>query len=391
MQQASETCGPIGAYVTVLARPAVQRVVVVLGDGRRRSVPLRAIPGAGGTRAGALVAGAGVALRRMLALGAGGRVLERDEIGQAPADGAPCDDGGETSGIYVLYAQADERRLGHAPHALHAADDGARLCLAIDRAPRVPQDCRVPPLDPATTALQRLLTADGRFLLGLVPPDVATARLTLDDGTTRDVAAAPIPGYAGQYAGVSRVVAVDLPGPHHVVGYDLRDARGRVLAHDPGPERPAPRHVTTLLRVPGLPALRGALLPAAGELPTLSCIALGPISATEPDCLIAGPGFFSVRADCAPHRLVVLGALAHADERLAVRTASDRELPGRTALLPAALGSAAGTTAAVAVVPGAATARRIVVRRPGHATKSYALKLPPAARQCGYVAFAGSG
>jgi len=390
VQQVGETCGPIGAYVTVLTRPAVRRVVVVLGDGRRRSVPLRALPGAtAGTRAGVLVVGAGVALRRMLALGGGDRVLQTDELRRAPADGAPCSDDGSSSGVVLLFGPDAGRALGHAPHVLHAADDGARLCLAVDRAPRVPQDCQVPPLDPTTTALQRLLTADGRFLLGLVPPDVAAARLRLDDGSTRDVAAAPVPGYAGQYAAVTRVVAVDLPGAHRVVGYDLLDARGRVLANEPGPERRAPQHVTTLLRVPGLPALRGALLPGAGDVDALTCVALGPVSAIEPDCILANPGFFSVRVECSPRRLVVVGGLAHANERLTVRTTSGREIAGRTAPLPAAFGWPAGTSAALAVVPGDAAPRAIVVRRPRHATRSYALKLPAAARQCGYVAFAG--
>jgi hypothetical protein len=388
---ASATSGPVGAYVTVIARPAARRVAIVLGDGSRRDVRLQAIPGApAGMRAGALVVGPDVALRRVVAVGAGGRTLETEPLLQAPADGTPCDqDDGSSGAVFAYSLRRDTAKLGPAPHVVQAADDGPRICLGVDRAPRVPDDCALPPVDADSSRLERRLTTDGRFVLGLVPPEVSAARLQLDDGTTRDVPAAPIPGYAGRYAALVQLVAADVPGGRRVVGYRLLDARGRTLWEIDGrPEQPAPRHVSTLLRPDGLPPLHVGVIAATGQVAANVCLVLGPLTSAD-GCMSVFVGGFFVTSDCALRRIVVTGLVRHRTDRVAVTTAAGREIAGHTVALPAAIGAPPGVSATLLVVPAGAAPRRLVVRGPdaGHDD----LLLPPAARQCGYVTFAEVG
>ena len=380
-------CG-IGPHVAVLARPAVRRVVVVLGDGHRAAVPLSDT--ADGVRAGALVLGTGVAIRRVVVLGAGGRALTTYPLGLAPEPRRRRCPGllSTSSGFFTINAP---QPLGAAPHTLQAVDHGALLCVAVDRAPRVPADCRLPPIAADDGLLSADPTADGRFVSGLVPAEVTTARLKLDDGTQRTVATEPIPGYAGRYAAVVRAVAVDVPGPHRVVGFALLDGRGRVLRQgDDQPEAPATGRPVTLLRVPGVPPLSAMSVPLSSPGGGFTCLGLGTLRSSA-DCDASGGGQFGggvtslrVRATCDTRRILVLGILRRHTDRLVVRTASGREVVARRARIPAAAGAAAGGYAALAVVGARDGVREIVLR--GRAANRVALPLPPAAQQCGYEA-----
>jgi hypothetical protein len=381
-------CG-IGPHVAVLARPAVRRVVVVLGDGHRAAIPLSGA--AGGVRAGALVLGTDVAVRRVVVLGAGGRALETYPLGLAPEPrrrrclGALS----TSSGFFITNAP---QPLGVAPHALQAVDHGALLCVAADRAPRVPADCRLPPVAPDEGLLSADPTRDGRFVSGLVPAEITTARLKLDDGTRREVATTPIPGYTGRYAAVVRAVAVDVPGPHRVIGYALLDGRGRVLRQgDDQPEAPATGRPVTLLRVPGVPPLSAMSVPLSGPGGGFTCLGLGALRGSA-DCDAIGGGqvgsgvtSLRVRATCDTRRILILGVLRRRTDRLVVRTTSGREVVARRARIPAAAGAATGSYAALAVVGARDGVRGIVLR--GRAANRVELMLPPAAQQCGYEAY----
>ena len=389
-----QSCAPLGRSMAVLARAPVRRVVLVLGDGTRRAIPLRAVPGdPGHLRAGVAFVGEGVAIRRLVALGAGG-TLQSDAVRLAPAATPRCGrhdgSGLGTSGTIVEYQSAFPALRTPGPHVFHAADSGPDLCLAVDRTPHLHgADCGIPPTDAAATFLRYAPAAvvGATTLYGLVPADVTVVRLRLDDGSTREVPATPIPGYAGQYAATTLLVDAEVAAPRHIAGYQLLDARGRVLQdQDYGPaSAPTLSRATTVLRTPGLPPLRAALLTGSQAIGTFPCLALGALDSLV-DCTIAGPGTYLARAFCAPHRIVIWGILAHATDDLVAQTAGGHELVAREAVLPAAIRRGKGTTAALLVLPADAGVRRLILR--GKAAGKVDLVLPPAAGQCGYDSFA---
>jgi hypothetical protein len=373
-------CGAVDAHVAVLARTAVRRVEVVLGDGRRRTIPLRVVPGdRDGLRAGVVVLGPGVAVRRLVVSGAGGRVLMVNRLRQAPGPGpaAPCP-AYKSFRSQVRYGRLGIALHGPTPHVFRAVDDGVRLCLAADRAPRVPQECDLPPADLDGVALSIEQQGATATAWGLVTADVATARLMLDDRTTRDVPAAPIPGYAGQYSATTPLVAATIAAPRHVLGYQLLDARGRLLEQFDGWREPArPGDVTTVLRSPGLPALR------AGFFGPIPCLALGPLTKLN-NCAVAVPGVYRVKALCTPRRIVIWGLLRYPPDNLIAETAGGREITALKAILPIRYGR--GRTAALLVIPADTAVRRLILR--ARAAGRADLVLPPAAEQCGYDDYA---
>jgi hypothetical protein len=388
-----QACSPLGRYTTVLARAAVRRVVLVLGDGSRRAIPLRAVPGdPDGLRAGVAFVGEGVAIRRLIALGAHG-TLQSDPLRLAPVATPRCSrtsggPGGLGETSIITYSRTVDHALQRpGPHVFHAADSGPDLCLAVDRTPH-PRggDCAIPPADIANTFLPTVSGTGVATVAGLVPADVALARLTLDDGSTRDVPATPIPGYAGQYATTTLLVYAQIAAPRQPAGYQLLDARGRVLQKDllAGPP-PVLSHTTTVLRTPGLPPLRAGLVTGLGPGASLPCLALGALDDVF-DCTASGGGNVVVRAFCAPRRVVLWSVLSHASDDLVVQMSDGREITARKAVLPAAIRRGRGTTAALLVLPAGVGTRRVIVR--GKAAGKTDLVLPPAAGQCGYDSFA---
>jgi hypothetical protein len=383
-------CPPFGNAVIVLTQPAVRRVVVVLGDGRRRTIALRAVPGdPAATRAGVLIAGTGMAVRRVIALGRAGAAPATEALALAPAPArGHC--GTVVLGAVRGAGAGGAPLAGPAPHTLTAADDGVRLCLGIDAPPQMPQDCALPPLEAGETFLSARTTPAGRLIVGLVPEEVATVRLLLDDGTTQDATPAPIPGYAGRYAAVALAVAAEVAGTRRVVGYRQLDARGRALEPQRiGPEFPAVRRATALAPAAGVPRLFAAVLPKAGTFGPFLCLGTSPQGPGD-RCRIATTGQFTVTAQCASRRILVTGLLPHPTDRLVLRTAGGRDVAAHRVAVPAALRRAVprtGAAAAVGTVPGGTAVRELVVRGPGGGR--VALALPPAARQCGYATFPG--
>jgi hypothetical protein len=394
LSSAGPECGPLGNTVDVLARPGVRRVVAVLGDGHRRTIPLNAVPGVPGMRAGVAVLGTGIAVRRLEAIGADGQTLSSELIGLRPAPRVQEDHDGLCSSDWALLSYAvglPREQLAAGPHTPVFADAGPRLCLAVDRAPRPPQECRIPPVEASAALLDAEPTADGRYIAGVVPTTVASATLVFDDTSTRDVAATELPGYGGQYATTVRLVAADVPGIHRVVGYRLRDARGRILRSvDLGPELPVPGPATTLLRPVGLPPIRARLFPLGGGYAPQLCLNAGSITGppNADGCQFAETGTFIATATCSPRRIVLLGLLRRATDRVSVQTASGHEIRAQVAALPPRLRHGAAA-AAVVVLPATAAPRMVILRggKSGHA----ALELPPARAQCGYTADAEPG
>jgi len=312
----------VGAHVVVLVAAAVRRVVVVTGDGARRTVALS--PFGAGARAGALL-------------------------------------------------------------VARFADHGVQLCDAIDRPLRIPDDCALPPTDPAVTYVSTHKTATGRFLFGVVPAEIAAARVTLHDRTTQTFAAGPLTGYAGIYAGALRQIAADLPGPRTVDRIELLDDRGRVLNGDAGFEVSYGPDVTVLPAAGGVPAVHASAVRSGDYRAT--CIGFRAISdAARCDgggfATTTGAHSITVHVPCAPRRILVSAVLARRGDRLVLRTTDGREVTARTARLPAAAGALAGRYYALATLRPDEGLASAIIR--GRASRRLAIGLPPAARQCGY-------
>jgi hypothetical protein len=380
----------LGGRVEVLVREPARRIVAILGDGRRRAVPLVAL--SPGTRVGTLVLGRGIAVRRTLALSATGRVLATQPMGIPPQPRQGCLP--SYSDLFGSDLQPPTPPLGAGPHALHVTDHAERICVAFGRAARVPQECALPPVDPDVTRLTLRRTPAGRVIYGVVPTEITTVRVRHADGSTQTFTAAPIEGYAGRYAAALRQVVVDLPDGTPVAEVAVLDERGRVLfrladaadAEDVLPQRPR-----TVLRVPGVPPLR-VLGDASRDPDRVTCLWVG----SPPSCMVfvntnargAEVGWAYVGVRCAPRQILVLAVLPRRADRLVVRTASGREVVAHRARIPAGFGPGSGLYAQLAVVGPHEGIAALVQRGPSREA-TVPSPLPPAARQCGYTVLPG--
>jgi hypothetical protein len=389
-------CSPVGAAVTALTVPTVGRVVAVLGDGSRREIALHPLPGAaaGGRRAGSLFLAPGIAVRRLIAYGSGRRVVTTDDVRAEPGRAGGCANTtiGHSQLGSVTPDVPDQSGAAPAPHRVVVQDDGARLCVALDRAPQHPGECGNAPVEASGTELYGVTTREGRFVYGVVPADVTAARLTLDDGSARVVPATAIPGYAGQYAAVEHLVAADVAAPRRVLAYALLDARGRAIGRGYGPDGPRLRFVRTLGRVPGLAPLTLSTLTDVAKSTGLEgtpCVSFGAVSAARPACVAYGLGQLGVRVDCAPRRMVISGILRHAADRVTIHLAGGRIVRPHVVRLPAVGKVKALGSAVLVFVLGAHEQPRSVVLGRGRDYRRQDLVLPAAARQCGYDAVGG--
>lgn len=277
----------LGGRLEVLVREPARRVEAILGDGRRRAVPLVSL--SPGTRVGTLILGPGVAVRRTVALSAAGRVLATQQMGLPPQPRHGC----LTSIGFLasVYMPPPAPPAGAGSHALHVTDRGERICVAAGRAPHVPEECALPPVDPHRTWLTVERTSTGRLIYGVVPAEIATVRVTREGGGTQTIASAPIVGYAGRYAAALRQVFVELRGGSPVAEVAVLDARGRVLRKPAGAEDVPPARRRTLLSVPGVPPLRVADVSSRSN--GASCLWLGSLSC--PLFVVANGGEGGVR------------------------------------------------------------------------------------------------
>ena len=338
----TEHCDPSAMKLTGLAGSDVQRIDAVLGDGTRRRLPLHPLPTRFGDprHAYALVLAPGIAVRA-LRIAAGGRVRVLP-VGQAPG-GATCTRQLGNGGAFILgFGASGTHSMSTGP--LVARDDGDLLCVGLGAIGA--GDCQVPPIDPLARIDTRGSGAQ-RSLLAVVPPEVAALRLTPSSGPPITVPTTDLPGYTGRYVGLVRVATVVLPAGAKVYDtYELA-ADGHLLQHVPGPDqRPLAHAPAVLARLPGGVVVAGAE----------RCVQVGADAPTRDraDCRLAfGPIFIS---PCAARRIVVVARA----RRLSVRT--DRGV---------IRGQRKGRLS-VAVVP-----RDAALRSP--------VRLPPAARQCGYT------
>jgi hypothetical protein len=340
-----DQCDPAALPIGGMAGPAVRAIDAVLGDGTRRRVPLHELPARFGRpgRAFVLVLRAGIAVRA-LRLHEGQRVRLLP-LGQAPG-GATCRSHLGNQGAFIL-GLGFETSHGSSTGPLVARDQGDLLCVGLGTIAAT--DCQVPPFDPLLPWIQTRGSGAQRILLAVVAPAVAALRLTLDHGAPLTVATTDLPGYTGIYAGLVRAAAVALPTGAKVYDTDELAADGHVLQRAPGPDlRPLAHTPGLLARLPGGVDVAGGgwCVQVSTDAPTRDRSECRNI-AFQPT-LVAAP--------CAARRTVIVSRSRH----LRVRT--DR-----------------------GVIRGRRKGRFTVAIVPRDAALLGPVRLPPAAKQCGYT------
>jgi hypothetical protein len=373
------SCRADGTAVTGLVAARVARLVAVLGDGRRRTIAVHALPAAfaPGRRAFAFAAGRDTAVRRIEALDAAGRRVMTLPLALAPGRiscGAP-----DFADVFIIspgaFATPGSRLTPPpGPPRLLVADDGVRLCFSIGRFGSDGIDCGLPPMEFFESRVLRQTTPQGTLVAGVVPADVARVRVRFSGGGAIVVPTTPtVPGYTGRYAGAVRFFTLPLARPRRVVSTDLITASGRRLGRRPGPDLPLPP-TTTLVRAGGVRIGGASFL-------GIPCIAIGAV-----DCVPRLDNSIDVTATCAPRRIVVTALLGARDTGLEVRLRDGRTVRARIVRLRGAGGLR--RRVAVLVIGADATPSRVVLRRGSQPSVSRPLAVPTAASQCGYSAAA---
>lgn len=377
-------CSPLGAAVPGIVSTRVTRVEAVLGDGSSRRLDLRAFPARFRTdrRAFALALGPGVAARKLVAYGSKGPV-RTEPLRLAPGS-IRC--GG--SGAFLAFAFHDDEAPPPRPDAdgpdLLVRDQGALLCLAIDAFDTKGRDCARPPLRTFESRFESQAGPRGTLIAAVVPQDVAAVQLELNRGERRQVDATPDGPYTGRYRGVVRFITLSLPGRRMAYSARLLDERGRVIETMPGPDpRPLDVAFRTLARVGEL-RLGAAVGRPFDPKRRVACLELtAERYSRDSDSCGAFPGVAEVRSFCGPRRIVLWGLARPGMRSVSVRT--DRRLiRGRVIPLPRAL--KLKRSVFLVTVPASEAPRELIRTR--RRTVRQELRLPPAARQCGYDDFA---
>jgi hypothetical protein len=380
--QLDQECSRLGLVATGIVTPEVQAVVAVLGDGSRRPLLLRRVPGGG--HAFALVVGRRVALRRLVGVTrGGGRRLLRDSAGPGVLR---CGDSGALVFSYDL-----RPFLPSGPIALRVYDDGVELCATLGLPTRHPDECSYPPIAPEDAWILTRTEGERKLLAGIVPGDVKTAVVELHGGERITVATGPASGYAGRYAGSLRFFTLELAADATVWRIRVVDTHGRRATVRYG-ERPPPAGPRRLV-VGGLRGLRLWVelyeLSGTGFSPYL-CVRLG-----RSECSFAAAFGPALRVDCSPRRVVLWGLLPRGASGIAVETDRGR-FAGRVRALPRglrprrparqrSLRRIEPVSAYVLTVPGRAKPKALLVT--GRRNSRERLRLPSAAAQCGYEDF----
>jgi hypothetical protein len=361
---------------------------VVLGDGRRARVPVRRMPDelASTARWFAWVTPRRAAVRRVVALDARRRVLARSETPLAP----PTVRGIFGLGLTAPLVPAAPPRLALGPlrrdpdARLLLRSVGAYLCAEIDHPDTDEPSCGLPPRLAIQAVIAARATRRGYTVGGLVSPAVAAVRLGSGSGRQVSVPTQPAGAPAGPWGDSARVFLGTVPyrrRPEFEVPVALLDSGGDVLARGSehlsldatGPEE-SEYHPVVQGRLPG-----GGRYALSAERGFGDCFAL-----TRPGTRPA-PGGIGCPFDdlvllvtCRPRAAAVL-APARGRRGLSAVTAAGGILPGRvvqagTRRIWFVLAPPEAGLREVRWLDGRGRTRRVRLGR-----------VPPAARQCGYV------
>jgi hypothetical protein len=375
-------CRSAPAVLGGVVPAAADRVSVVLGNGRRLRGPTYTLPARFGARAFALAVPTGQAIRSVTADGEQGEVVATEKVRREPVR-ADCPFGGSGSTLSDDIGAIGRQRPAGAPqvaatdgdHRLLVADQrgGSGMCIGIDLLPeRFP--CGPVTPDPQLATVFR----QGGAVAAILGSEVAYVDLRLTDGTTRRVPTVPGERYTGRYAGQVRFLVAAVPRVREAI---LRDAAGHELTRDLVYVADEPQVVgrgrlaglgVTALRQPGIfDAVARSQL----------CVRLEGVSLGGLE-LLGDPILCEHRrstapvvalAPCGRPRSALVGVIPRSARGLRVQLADGRTVRPLLAKLGGAL---------LWIARPPRRGRVIAVRYRHHRVP---LRLPPRARQCGYV------
>jgi len=382
-------CGKRPTALAGFVPAQTQRLVAVLGSGRRVSLATRAAPFGRSQRIVVARLPRGEALRRVLAVDGAGHLLARDAAVVAPPDrrcGAVPDGFmlsdetppalGTPQGTQLVAALPGGPRLV-------VREQGDALCLGVDRVALDGSDCALVPFNSHLAAIGVI---PGRAAVGVFNARVTAVDLTFDDGGVQRVPTIEGDEYSGRWRGAVRFLVAGLPGGRVPTGARLLDAEGRKIGDafvEPG----------DVIRTPGRTVLRSGLARLAldserypGDPTAAQC--MRPLFSGErlgdQECYAVVENDTRLHAivSCGPRATLLFGVVRRRVKRVELRLASGRVLRPRLVRVP-------GTTARafLATVPpnsGVARVRFAGQRKAREDRDTVTTPLLPAAKQCGY-------
>jgi hypothetical protein len=380
-----ERCSPDFRLLHGLVAASVERVSVLMGDGRRRT-PATVKLEDGTRRAWGLGIAPGDAVRSVTLTSAGGRSRTlRQALAPVALNCAALGDRdgftdyaiGFTDGLPALTPPGPVTTIPGAP-AIRVADGPAEtLCLAVGDTPFTAIGCELVP----AIAGEVLRVVDSiehtRAVAFAVPVAVASIRLSSADGkVVRSIPTVGAESYAGRYAGGVRFAAATVSGYEALTRLELLAPDGRVLHREdalgsPG-GRPEPRRLPAkrLAGQAGKPSLWQSATRYGAE--TLRCLSLTAGPRPGEDECDSYRSAVLLDASCVTHRLTVAVAVRSGMRVLAeVGTAGSRRR--------VKLRNGAG----LLTLRAQDSLRALAFVRNGR-TRRVRLNAPPAARQCGW-------
>ena len=394
-----QTCGRSDTMIAGFVPDGTRALVVLLGSGRRLRLRARAVPGSLGIPA-TYVAGRlplAEAVRGVQAVGAGGRVLARDDRVAAPPGVERCP-GAAQAGYYTIVARDFAcARLGTPPGTeiavapangmgprLVVREVGDRLCVGFDRLDADGRDCEPPPINSRIAVAASVSGPAQRSVGAVLAGPVAFVDLHLREGGRLRLPTVEGDGYTGRFRGHVRFLLAPLSADQTPLRGDLLDATGRVIGaleieHDG--ERRLASGARELLRA-GPARLSAGSVIEPGEATGYPCIILT-IGRGRPDpdeChgWRGNESTVTATVSCSPRAVVLHGTVERAIHRVELRLASGRRLTIPTRALPRSLRPRVRYF--LAVVPRGAVATEVRFPNEG----AVGTPLAPLARQCGY-------
>ena len=384
----AEACNPAFRLLYGVVDATVTSVIVVRGDGSRRTV--RTLPVDEGHRAYALVTGSG-AVRSVTLPGHG---VLRPALAPLPVVCAGngqgltfVNFGSSAFGLVSLLLDLPPvtpvgpvTTIPGTPGMQVADGPADTLCIALAGRPFDGLGCGIvaPPPGDTVAALDDVLHP-GAFAVA-VPALVASVRLSTKDRTTvRSVPTVPGAGYAGRYAGFVRFASAAVPGIEKLTRLELLDGTGRVL-HTEGDgeddiELPVPR-VGAARRVAGRagrPSLWQTTVRYGKGVDRCLSLTAGPAPGPKANCQTGrDPTTILLDVPCATHRLSA-GIAVRAGTRVVAETGPVRRR--RAVRLRNGV--------AVLTLPAGRSLRSLTFTRKGRA-RDVTIAAPPGARQCGW-------
>jgi hypothetical protein len=393
-------CGPVPTTLAGFVPAATSALVVTLGSGRVVRLPTRAAPFGRPGRIVTAILPPGEAIRRAVAVDAGGHELTGGEVRAPPPDrrcerplttdlleswslltDPPKAQVGTPTGTEVAAVSATGRRL-------LVRDAGENLCIGIDRLTFDDRDCGPPPYNSHDDYLY--VNPKANLVAGVYAAPVSAVDLHFRDGGTLRIPASEGVSYTGHYRSVVRFAFASTPPGRIVTRGVLFDAAGRVIGRATAE---GPIDNDTVVRPPRTVLRSGDARVVAGAVGSLlsprvfACFGVM-LGRERNDCQDYDFGHSSVTAvvPCATRQTILFGLSRPRGvvSRVQIHLTDGRTIEPRFADFPSGTQSRARLW--LAVLPRDVAVTHVHFARKHKAGDSDNIVVPsqPPARQCGY-------